>query len=198
MKKLKINCLALLAASMLVTQAEAASVSINPSASLINVGQSMSVDVVISNLGGSYVGAFEFDLNYDTSVLTFNSYNLTDNLGDITPDVGNAEDWSLVDNGFGFPHIAELSYWDDLDDFSLQGDSFTLATIYFTGSGVGSSGLSFDSVLISDELGDEIATSLTGGSVDVSPVPEPSTLILFGFGLTGLMAVRKKKKALSA
>jgi len=193
MKKLLVGCLSLLAVSMFAIQARATMLSFTPSASSINIGENLDVDVVISDLGGSFVGAFDFDVTFDDTILTFNSYSFTDNLGDIS--AGDADDWSFGDLGFGTVNLAELSW---LLDLSFQGDSFTLATLSFTGSAVGTSGLGFGLANISDDWGNPIAVTLGAGTVDVAggaPVPEPATMILFGTGIAGLLGsgIRKKR-----
>ena len=185
MKKL-VLCLSLLLATTFGAQAWAASIWFEPFASSINVGESVDVDVVIGGLGaGEDVGAFDFNVLFNDAVLAFDSYSLTDNLGDIS--AGDASDWSWGDLGGGTANLAELSW---LGDLSFQPDSFTLATLSFTGIGAGTSLLFFDSVLISDAWGYDICTIPGAGAVSVAPVPEPGTFLLLGAGILGLVAVR--------
>ncbi|MGD9576767.1 MAG: PEP-CTERM sorting domain-containing protein [Syntrophorhabdus sp.] len=178
------------------SQASATSIlSFEPFVSSINSGDSVDVNVVISGLrANDAVGGFDFNVVFDDSVLAFDSYSLTDNLGSIP--AYDADDWSLGDLGGGTVNIAELSW---LSDLSFQDDSFVLATLSFTGIGVGTSSLLFDNIIISDAQGSDICTVPSFGIVKVNPVdpvPEPATMVLLGAGIVGLVGsrIRRKKK----
>ena len=192
-KKIVVGACTFSAIAFLSSQALATTLSFMPSTLTIDVNGTVNVDVVISELGGSYVSAFEFDVNYDDTALTFNSYSLTGNLGDIS--LFEADDWSGGDLGFGSVNLVELSYLWDLT--SLQdGTSMTLGTLSFTGAITGTSGLSFANVLIGDDIGGSLDVSLSSGVINVaSPVPEPATMILLGTALAGLAGARRRQKA---
>jgi len=178
---------------LLASQAWSAILYFDPIVSRINVGESLDVDVVIAGIPcDTDVGAFDFNVHFNDAVLALNSYNLKDNLGDIS--AGDADDWSGGDLGDGTANLAEISW---LDDLSFQPDSFALATLSFTGIGGGFSPLWFDNVLIGDTWGDEIRTLQGVGVVGVAPVPEPATWLLVGIGICGLIGtrIRRNKKA---
>jgi hypothetical protein len=141
---------------VLNSQAWALSLSFSPSATLVGVGDSVGTDIVILGLETSNLGAFDFNVLYDDTILDFDYYLLGDDLGDIS--TGGAEDWSLGDLGGGEINLSELSW---LSNFSSQPDSFTLGTLYFSGKGVGDTSLSFSDVILSDEWGDPLSDSLT-------------------------------------
>ena len=198
--KLITSYCAVVALTLISSHAWATMLSFNPSTSSINLGDTTNIDIVISELDRTpgleqYVGGFQFEINYDDSVLNFNSYSLSNNLGDVA--LGDAIDMSWGDLGSGVIDLSEVSL---LWDLSFQPDVFTLATLSFTGTNVGSSGLSFSNVVVSDDWGSSLTTVLNTGSLDVNsapaPVPEPSTMLLFGTGLAGFIVnrIRRKKK----
>ena len=124
----------------------AIALSFEESASTINIGESIEIDLVISGLENNNLAAFDFNVNFDDSILDFNSYSLGTGLG---------TGWDISDFSLGYlgagscnVHLSEFSW---LWDFTFQPDSFTLATLTFTGAGVGTSPLSFSDVLLSDD-----------------------------------------------
>ncbi len=173
------------------SSALAITLSFDPCDASILAGDSIDIDVVISGLENDDLGVFDFTVNYDSSVLEFQSYALGSGLGDIS--IFDASDWSSGDSvPGGSVHLVELSW---LSDLSFQQDSFTLATLSFVGTGGGNSLLSFAEVVFGNSLGNPLFATLETGSVDVAaPVPEPATLILLASGLLGMAGVRKKIK----
>ena len=158
--------------------------SFNPSTSTVGIGDQIGLDINVSGLEDVDLGSFDLNLNYEDTFLSFDSYVLGNGLG-VIPD--DADDWSPGDLGGGVINLAELSW---LPDLISQPDAFSLATIFFTGSSVGASSLSFSDVDLGDEWGDPIDASLETGSVNVVPVP--AAVWLFGSGLIGLLGFRRK------
>jgi len=165
------------------THVWAISLSFSPSTAEINIGGSIDVDLIISGLENDDLGYFEFDINFDDSILGFNSYSLGNGLGNIA--AGDADDWSAGDLGGGTINLIEISY---LLDLSFQSDSFSLATLSFTGVGLGSSPLSYSNIVLGDDWGGALSADTIDGSIDV--VPEPATLLLFGIGFIGLFCFK--------
>lgn len=166
-----------------------------PTTSSIYVGDSINVDIFISGLGNDNLAAFDFNVNYDDSILTFISYTLYDGLGmiDSSDPLADATDLSWGDLGGGVINLSELSW---LPDFNSQADTFTLATLSFTGIAKGNGTLSISNTILSDELGAPLDTiSNTAGITVAAPVPEPGTMGLFSIGLLGLAGVYRRKKA---
>lgn len=173
---------------LISSNASAITLSYNPYASSVIVGQSIDIDIVISDMESDYLGAFDFNINYDDSILTFDDYTLGSQLGDISS--GDADDWSFGDMGGGIINLAELSW---LWDLSFQPDSFTLATLSFTGNSIGSSSLSFSDVILRDDGGSPLSANLESGSVDVTAsIPDPATCLLLFSGLIVMVGTKKK------
>lgn len=177
--------------------ATSATISLEASSSLINIGETAYLDVVVSNLGGSYISTFDFDVSYDAAVLAFSGYSLGVGLGD---PLSEAYDDSIGDSSPpGTINIAEVSL---LPDFSSvqDGDTLTLATLSFTGFATGSSTLSLAPYLAGDEWGAGITFSdsplgvtFEVASSGVSPVPEPATMLLFAAGC-GILGFRRMSR----
>ncbi|MFC1615390.1 cohesin domain-containing protein [Patescibacteria group bacterium] len=171
--------------AVLSNQAWAGIVSFNPSSSSIGVGDPIDIDINISGLEIDNLATFDFNINYDDTVLNFVDYALGSELGDIS--IGDADDWSLGNLGGGVINLTEESW---LWDFDLQPDSFTLATVSFTGNSIGISPLSFSNVILGDDWGDPLSATLERGSVNVVPIP--STCLLLLFGLVGMVGIKRK------
>ena len=187
-------------ALVLSNPASAISLSFDAQDSEIQVGDSVSIDIVVWDLGNYVIEAFDFFVNFDDSILDFASYSLGGGLGDLSlfdsqGDPLEAGDWSTspaYTPGSGQIHLSEFSWLDAGALTLLQGDSFTLATISLIGSGVGQSSLSFSSEIAGQFCGEDIPVSTGQGSVDVSAVPEPSTYMLLGFGLLAMAGLKRK------
>lgn len=152
----------------------------------------VNVDITISGLEKVDLRAFDLNVQYDQTLLTFDSYTMTDELGSFTvpPDAPDAEDWSLGDNGSGTVNLAALSY---LSDFSSQPDAFTLATLSFSGEESAMAAVYLSDIVLSDPLGDPLSFTVNGADITVSVVPLPGAIWLFCTGL-GIAGIRRKTK----
>lgn len=154
--------------------------------------------ISISGLETCNLAGFDLDVEYNTDDLSVVSYALGTQLGSLEGAFPDADNWSLEDYEIGTFNLCEISY---LYDFSFQSDEFLLATITFESSDEDAlSGISISYLDLTDELGNDIAFTVSGTSITavcnaVNAVPEPSTLFLMVFGLLGgLMGFGRKTR----
>lgn len=184
--------LVLTALLFLSGQSQAVVLSLNPSLTLADNGDVVSLDLVISELGESgapSLGDFDINFAYDISVISFNGYVLGDQLGDLN--LFEADDWSLGDIGGGVINLTELSYLMPADLHSLQSSSFTLATLDFTVDNLWLNETTTVSIGAINALGDQDGVALTNitthdAVIAGTSVPEPSILWLLGLGVISL------------
>jgi hypothetical protein len=197
MKRL-IVLVAVLAALVTAAPAHAVTISFDPSSTIVDVGDLVNIDVVISGLDASedIVSAYDLDVTYNSSIVNATGV-------DFGPFLGGPgfvlEDFILSSGRIDF---AAESLLTDQQLAALQPDSFVLATLSFIALTPGTTALNFDPVappgiLIVSFGGFPIdpATIIAGtGEIVVrGPVqtPEPSTLWL---GLVGLLAARELRR----
>lgn len=188
LRKMAVGACLLSLFSLFTVQAWAISLDFSPSSSTIGIGESFTVDLVISGLTNDNVSGFDFLLGYDSSIVSFDSYVFGNELGDLI--LFDASDYSVGDN------LVEVSW---LSDFDTQPDAFTLVSLVFTGLNLGTSNLGVSGLILSDDgwPAQSIMATVGGGSIAVAaPVPEPTTMLLFGTGMAGLLGsrIRRKKK----
>lgn len=191
--------------------AAAVVLSLEPDAALVGVGDPLSVSLVVDGLtsgGPDSLGAFDVDLRYDPTALSFTGLTLGTGLGDV--DLFEALDFSLGDLGGGRVNIAELSLLEAdavscflcfgpfLDD--IQGSRFSLATLTFAVDSLApgaTTSLIIDSVnALGDGFGlplplDAALGATVTGAEPAAEVPAPGTLLLLAGGLAALARRRR-------
>ncbi|QLE56857.1 cohesin domain-containing protein [Nostoc sp. TCL26-01] len=195
--------LSLLYPTIIIPAAQAVSLELLPAVQTVDVGDSVDVDVKISELGDFQtpsLSGFALSLSFDPAILTFNSLSFGDPInGDL---VGLSSDTRLTDiqTSSGLVNFAEISFDDPADLNNIQPASFILGRANFTALRPGISQLKLSASI--DGLSDENSAplSLTGVPIDASvtvtgtQVPEPN-LSWWGLGLTiGLGTTITKKK----
>ncbi|GJL65048.1 MAG: hypothetical protein NPIRA05_00190 [Nitrospirales bacterium] len=155
------------------------------------IGNPVSVDVVVSDLTDTLQG-FEFDVDYNPSVLTATSVvsggflptPLVIENDVVPPDVNFAEVNLGVSTAMGNGVLTSMAF----NTVGLGTSSLLLSDVIL--SGVTGPGNIFEITPVTFEDGS--ITVDDGG--DVAPIPEPATVLLFGTGLAGLFWIRKFRK----
>jgi len=151
-----------------------AQVSLVPASTTIGVGETVSVDIRISNVNNLF-GA-DVRLSFDSNVLEVVDANSLVPGTQITP--GTFPD---ISGGQGF--VADNSVTDGNIGYAVTllspappvSGSGTLATITFRGKSVGTSNITFTSVLLSDPSANQIPASSSNGSITVGAAPPTVT-----------------------
>lgn len=175
-----------------------ASLSLQPISQTITANDFTDIELVISGLGGftsPSLAAFYAEINFDSSVLGFESVAYGPLLGDTDPSTFETDILTTISTGM--VSLDEFSFLLDFELDALQPDTFTLATLTFKGLAAGTSPLSLTNVDLSDAAfpANSIIPTLENASITVnqaSTVPEPSMWLLMLVGLMGLLASRRQ------
>jgi Cohesin domain len=172
--------------------AHAALIGFQPASVTANTGDSISIDLVISNLGNGSLGSFDISVGFDSSALSFDSYSLGDFLGSVA--LLEAIDAS-VGGSSGAVNVAEVSLLSALDLDTLQPGSFVLATLNFNVINLAGGAVTQLSVLSGPVLGNAFGApiAVTGlGSASIASVPIPGTLVLLLASLLGWLTLNRR------
>lgn len=167
--------------------ATAAVITLAPSSLSATAGGPLTLDVRVSDLGpGVSLGGFDLDLGYNSLLLSFTGAVFGSALGN------PASFEALTSASVTSPGVLDLSAVSLLTPAQLAAaqtsPSFSLATLSFNALGSGTVGFTLlPSSVLSDALGNPLAIS------NLTPIPEPETLLLFSLGLAALTVVRRRR-----
>jgi hypothetical protein len=187
--------------SMQASIASAIMVQVLPDRTMMNVNETLSVDVSISGLGDRFppsVGLFDIDLGFDPLLFTLGTVTFGDQL-DFSPP-GSVQDSRP---GSGRVNVFEDSFIDPHELDIIQRPSFLLFNVEFTAksAGVGFFPLDFLVVLDARKAPLFIDPFYIIPSVAVKnppAVPVPAAVWLFGTALIGLVGFSKRKSKVAA
>lgn len=200
------------------TPAKAITVGLDPVTKEVLLGNTASFNLVISGLGNATentLGSFDLVVGFNPAILNINPLNGVHFgdllLGDQLDPSGSESCYEASLSGGKF-NLYGFSLATSVSLVNYQTNDFILATLDFYAINIGESFLTLsyskksngiDDVLLGDALGNPISTTnvvLNGGSVvvnGVNPVPEPSTMLLFGSGICGFTTFMFRKRAKS-
>lgn len=174
---------------VLAHNASANIIEFRPQSVSAELGETVTVDVVASNLDGEIVSAYDLDITYDSLILAATDITFASGLGDaLFFEVFESVDLSMP----GLIDLAQLSLLPDDLLFAMQGgEEFLLATIVFDTLSVGLSTLDFIFDAVNDvKTFDAAILPVTGspGQITVEaavavPAPPMPALLLTGLVL---------------
>lgn len=182
MEKLLIALLTL----FLSVSAPAATLNLAPASQMVNLGDTVTLEVVIDGLtegAAPSLGAYDLAVTFDPAILDFLYVSFGDPvLGSQLDFIGGAS-IAESETSLGAVRLFEVSLESEADLNALQAASFVVATITFSTSNAGSTALGLQVNAASDAAGGALPVITAGATVDVLAVPEPSVVSLLAVGL---------------
>jgi hypothetical protein len=166
----------------------AGTISLQPSATALTLGNPLSVDVNVAGLTDLY--AFQFDIGFNPAV--FSASSVTE--GALFSSIGVFFSPGFIDNTTGTITFIGDSLSGPGPGVSTGG---TLASIIFSSIGAGSSSLTVSNIILLDSNFADIAATASGTTVTVSDSasPEPSSWLLVGGAFAVLLGWATRRRA---
>ena len=182
MKLIRIACLSVVCC----VAAFAGTISLQPSATTLALGNPLTVDVNVSGVSDLY--AFQFDISFNPAVFT--ASGVTE--GALFSGIGVFFSPGFIDNTAGTITFIGDSLSGPGPGVSTNG---TLATITFNSIGTGSSSIDLANIILLDSNLADIAATAAGTTVTVagSSGPEPGSWLLVGGAVVLLFGWAAKK-----
>ncbi len=181
--------------------------SISPETQTVSTGATVLFDVNITGLAtGIALGAFDLNINFDSTLLSFNTMAFGDPLLrgiDQLDPLNLGDSLSLSTPSFGLVNLIDTSLYDQATLIAAQGSSFTLAVLSFNTLASGISPITLSINSLSNVNATTIQAAIQSGSVTIADhpilnteklntVPEPATFLLLT--LSGLVFLLKQPR----
>ena len=171
-------------------------VGFDPTSQTVTLGNQVSVDIVISDLGDGVapsLAQWDFDVTYDDTILDFVSVAFGTELSLNSPSTTTTLD------GVQFVGLTEMSNDSAATLIADQAPAFVMATLTFDTIGTGTTLLGIDLFALKDTNDDAlIRTFGPTGSAKVTVTPEPGALLLVALGIGGAVAWRRRRRQRTA
>lgn len=181
------------------SQAHAVSLAFAPATSTVQLGNQVTVDIIVTDLANEFVGEYDFFVNWDQNLLSLSSLTFGNFLGGSSNSLQSSDDSIPGELNIAEVALGTLSLQDGFNDFGI-------ATLVFDTISAGVSTLGFTgnigndpSAFLGDELGSLLTTTAGTGEITItSAVNEPSIMALLALGVLGTLTEtnRRKRRAL--